>query len=109
MESGQYCTGYVTAPTIEEARRLSTALVEKKLVACANILGPMESIYHWQGKVENSSEYLVLLKTTGSKQKAISLIVKSLHTYQTPCIVFHSIEGGDADYLEWIKQTVDSE
>jgi periplasmic divalent cation tolerance protein len=104
--STDYRMVYVTAANGEEARRIGRALVERRLVACANVLGPVESIYVWQGKLEESSEALVLMKTRADRLEAVMSAVRELHSYSCPCIVALPIEAGHAPYLAWIDESL---
>lgn len=93
---------YVTTKDREEARRIGLALVEARLAACVNIQDGMESIYRWEGKVEEARETILLVKTDSSRAEAVTAMVKALHSYTTPCIAIWPLTGGNPDYLEWI-------
>jgi periplasmic divalent cation tolerance protein len=94
---------YVTAPDLDTADRIGTALVEERLAACANLLPGMRSIYRWQGAVERADETVLLLKTQRSRFDALESRVRALHPYDTPCIVALPIAQGSAPYLDWIE------
>ena len=94
----------VTCASLSEARKLSRAIVEKQLAACVNIaFGPVESIYRWKGKVENAREYLLLVKTTARRLKALEKEVLRLHSYDTPEFVALPIAAGSSAYLRWLS------
>ncbi|MFG1751186.1 divalent-cation tolerance protein CutA [Streptosporangium sandarakinum] len=93
---------HVTAGTREEAERICTAAVNDRVAACAQIIGPISSLYRWEGKVEKSEEFLVLLKTGEHRLDELVSLVKDTHSYETPEIVAVPIEGGLPDYLNWI-------
>lgn|SRR5262252_915344 len=94
----------VTCASLSEARKLSRAIVEKHLAACVNIaFGPVESIYRWKGKVENAREYLLLVKTTARRLKALEKEVLRLHSYDTPEFVALPIAAGSSAYLRWLS------
>jgi periplasmic divalent cation tolerance protein len=93
---------YVTAGDVEEARRIGRQVVEEQLAACANILSGMTSIFRWQGKVEEASEALLVLKTTEQKLDSLIARVKSLHSYECPCIEALPVVEGNRDFLEWV-------
>ena len=95
-----------TAGSKEEASRIATALVEARLAACVNIVGPIESVYRWQGKVESAQEFLLLIKTTASRAAAVAARIRELHSYDLPEVIEVSIDGGSADYLKWIAESV---
>jgi periplasmic divalent cation tolerance protein len=95
-----------TAGTRAEAERLAEALVERRLAACVNVVGPVASIYRWQGAVERADEFLLLIKSTAAQFPAIAAAIKELHSYQLPeCIELVVSAGSDA-YLEWIAASV---
>jgi len=95
-----------TAGSKEEASRIATALVEGQLAACVNIVGPIESVYRWQGKVDRAQEFLLLIKTTRSRTTAVMTQIRELHSYDLPEAIEVSIEGGSAEYLRWIADSV---
>ena len=93
---------FMTAANGEEASRLAEMLVGAHLAACVQILPEMESVYRWQGKIERSSEVLLLAKTTRGKFDDLEREVRALHSYDTPEIVAVPIVAGSAPYLEWL-------
>jgi periplasmic divalent cation tolerance protein len=96
-----------TAGSEEEARKIAHHLVEHKLAACVNIVPQIESIYRWQGKVESSREWLLLIKTTAEKFPRVRDAIASLHSYDLPECVVISIEDGSTEYLNWIVDSVE--
>jgi len=97
---------YVTFGSLKEAKRLGGQLVKNKLAACTNIIPVIYSTYVWKNKIQNSKEIIICGKTTSENQKKIIQIVKSLHSYSVPCIIFFDIKNGNKDFLKWIKQSV---
>ena len=95
-----------TAGSEDEARKIARHLVENRLAACVNIVPQIESIYRWQGKLESSREWLLLIKTTADRFPAVRDAVRESHSYELPECIAISIEDGTADYLEWIGQSV---
>ncbi len=93
-----------TCATLEEARRICRELVEKRWIACANILPHVESTYFWQGKVETGSESKVFLKTTRSHFEAVRDYIKAHCSYEVPEISQIHIDDGNADYFHWVKE-----
>jgi len=94
-----------TAGSEDEARKIARHLVDNQLAACVNIVPQIESIYRWQGKVESSTEWLLLIKTTAARFPAVRDALRELHSYDLPECLAISIEDGSADYLEWIGQS----
>jgi periplasmic divalent cation tolerance protein len=97
----------VTCGTILEARRIAGAVVRKRLAACANIvLGPVESVYRWKGKVERAREVLMVVKTTAGRLTELEKEVKRLHSYDVPEFVVVGIDAGSREYLRWLGESV---
>jgi periplasmic divalent cation tolerance protein len=94
-----------TTGTAEEARKIAQHLVEHQLAACVNIVPHIESIYRWQGKMETSAEWLLLIKTTDKKFTAIGEAIGRLHSYDLPECIALVIEDGNAPYLQWIAES----
>ena len=99
---------FMTAANGEEATRLAEMLVGAHLAACVQILTEIESVYRWQGKIERSSEALLLVKTTKDKFDELETQVRALHSYDTPEIVAVPIVAGSAPYLEWLVKSAGS-
>lgn len=95
-----------TAGSREEAKKIAHALVELRLAACVNILGPIHSVYRWQGQVESAAEHLLLIKTTASLFDAVAAAIRELHSYDLPECIQLPIEAGSAEYLKWIEDSV---
>lgn len=98
---------FITAPNREEAARLAEMLVEKRLAGCVQILPEMESVYHWQGKVERQREVLLIAKTAGMKFEELEKQVRALHSYETPEIVALQLSAVSSPYLEWLLASLD--
>ncbi|AGK60525.1 Uncharacterized protein involved in tolerance to divalent cations [Archaeoglobus sulfaticallidus PM70-1] len=96
---------YVTAKDEEEAEKIATVLLEKRLVACVNMFN-IKSMYIWEGKIEKSPEVVMILKTKAEKFKEIRDEIKRIHSYEVPCICAISIEDGLREFLSWIDETV---
>ncbi|MEQ9042599.1 MAG: divalent-cation tolerance protein CutA [Alphaproteobacteria bacterium] len=93
---------YVTAASREEAVHLARTLVEERLAACANVIGPVHSFYWWGGKVEDAAEAVLVAKTQGPRVEAAIRRVKELHSYTCPCIVAWPLAAGNPAFLDWI-------
>ena len=96
---------FSTFPTMQTAKSVGRMLVEEQLAACVNILPTIESVYRWEGKVEEAQEALVLIKTTIGRYQAMESRIKALHPYQVPEIVSVSPVGGLPDYFNWVVQS----
>ncbi|MGE4293125.1 MAG: divalent-cation tolerance protein CutA [Desulfovibrio sp.] len=95
---------YITAPDMAEAERIGTALVERRLAACVNILPGMRSLYHWQGGLERGEEVVVIAKTRAELVDRLTEAVVELHPYECPCVVSLRIESGHPPFLRWITE-----
>ncbi len=93
---------YVTTPDAKVASDIAQILLEERLIACANILPQMQSLYHWQGKIESSTECVLILKTLVEKASQVMNRVKTLHPYEVPCMLSLSIDSGWPEYLCWL-------
>lgn len=93
---------YITTDGTAEARMIGHALVAARLVACANILDPMTSVYWWEGVVQESQETVLIAKTTAAQVDALTEKVRELHSYDCPCIVAVPVDGGNPAFLDWI-------
>jgi periplasmic divalent cation tolerance protein len=91
----------------EEAERISAALVERRLAACVQVIGPVASHYRWQGKVEHAREWLCLAKTTAQRYPELEAAIRELHSYEEPEIVATPIVAGSSGYLDWINRGVE--
>ena len=91
-----------TTETKEEAEKIAQYLVVEKLAACVQIAGPITSIYRWKGKVENTQEWLCLIKTREELYDKVETAIKKLHSYETPEIIAVPIIKGSKEYLNWL-------
>ncbi len=98
----------ITTGSIEEGRRIARALVEQQLVACVNIISPIESVYRWQGAMQDDREVLLVAKTTTVALDRLGTLVRQLHGYDTPEIIALPIIAGAEDYLRWIDEATQS-
>ncbi|MBI3604418.1 MAG: divalent-cation tolerance protein CutA [Nitrospirae bacterium] len=102
----QYIVVLMTSPSVEEAKKITHALVSGKLIVCGNIVPGIQSIFFWQGKVAQENEVLIIGKSKRSAFPGIVEKVKSLHSYTLPEIIALPLIEGSEDYLQWIDETV---
>ncbi len=95
-----------TAGSEEEARKIARHLVEHQLAACVNIVPQIESIYRWEGKVESSREWLLIVKTTAEKFPAVRDAIRELHSYELPECITINIEDGSPEYIDWLANSL---
>ncbi len=93
---------YVTIGSAAAAQTLARTLVQERLLACANIIPAIHSIYWWQGKMEESNEAVLVGKTTQARYPELEARVCQLHSYETPCITALPITTGFAPFLHWV-------
>ena len=98
----------VTAWSEEQAATIGRALVGERLAACVNIVGPIRSIFRWQGEVQNDREHLMLIKTRASLVSKIERRVRELHSYEVPEVIALLISGGSKPYLDWLLDSTSS-
>jgi len=92
----------VTTASKAEAETITQRLLEAKLIACANIIGPIESYFHWSGKIDKAEEYLVLMKSRKDLFAKLAETVKASHSYEVPEIIALPIVNGSKPYLNWL-------
>jgi periplasmic divalent cation tolerance protein len=93
----------------EKAEELARALVDRRIAACVNIIGPIRSVYRWKGKIENEQEYLLLIKTSADRSADLAATFTELHPYELPERVELEIAGGGVDYISWIFEQLGRE
>jgi periplasmic divalent cation tolerance protein len=97
-----YIIIFVTTKDKTEAETLSQSLLKDKLIACANLINPIDSFFHWQNKIERADECLIIMKSRLDLFKQIVEQVKGLHTYEVPEVLALPIVDGSKDYLDWM-------
>lgn len=102
----EFIVVYVTVGSAAEGDRLAHALVEERLAACINRIGKVQSVYRWEGKVEQSEEELLIIKTRRELFSVLEKRVRELHSYAVPEIIALPILEGSRDYLQWLKDQV---
>ena len=101
-----YIVIFVTTKDVKQAQKIADGLLKDKLVACANIITGVKSLFWWEGKIDSSKEALLVLKTKKTLFNKVATKVKLLHSYQTPEIIALPIAAGSKDYLKWISASV---
>ncbi len=99
---------YATFADAEEAARIARVLVEERLAACANILGPIRSTYRWQGQIEDAQEVAALFKTRAELADALIARLAELHSYQVPAAVVWPITNALPAYALWVEAETDA-
>ena len=99
----------MTASSAEEAQLISNSLLEKRLIACSNIINDMKSKFWWNGNIQTENEVMIIAKSRKSHLKEIIKNVKSLHSYDVPEILSIPILNGNPDYLDWLIKETDNE
>ncbi|MGM0526305.1 MAG: divalent-cation tolerance protein CutA [Pseudomonadota bacterium] len=94
---------FCTCGDEQEANALAHYLIKEKLAACVNIIPKIQSVYEWNGKVENDSELLLIIKTSKLKLQSLKEAVKQKHSYDSPELISFKIDDGLPDYLSWIE------
>lgn len=94
---------YTTTGSEDEAEKISNKLLERRLVACANIF-PIRSMYWWKGEIEKEQEFAIIFKTRTELLDEAMAAIKELHSYEVPCLMCYEYVQGDRDYLNWISE-----
>ena len=102
MGTGIVMVGWTTTPDRVTAETIARALVEDRLAACAQVSGPISSIYRWEGKVESSEEFRLTVKFSASRAEEVEMCIAARHPYETPQWVFCPVAGGSEKYLNWV-------
>jgi periplasmic divalent cation tolerance protein len=97
-----YIIVVITTASKQEAENIVQSLLEAKLIACANIIGPVQSHFHWSGKIERAEEYLVLMKSRKDLFEKLLEAAKALHSYEVPEILALRVVAGSKAYLDWL-------
>jgi len=101
-----YVVVIVTAANREEAVKIVRSLLEERLIACANIVGPISSIFWWEGKIDEAREFLVFMKSHENHFERLSEKVAEIHSYEVPEIIALPIIKGSQSYLEWLSNSL---
>ncbi|MBI3561239.1 MAG: divalent-cation tolerance protein CutA [Gammaproteobacteria bacterium] len=106
--TSRYCVVLTTCPDTALAERIAHALVEARHAACVNILPAIQSIYRWDGKLEQGREVLLLIKTEQTRLSEVERCIQTLHSYTVPEMIALPITHGHHPYLHWISESVTS-
>ena len=98
---------FCTFPDADTARKIVREIIDANLAACGNVIPQIESIYRWQGKVEESKEVLLIIKTTEAAAARVKDAIREMHSYELPECIVISITDGSESYLKWIAESVD--
>lgn len=101
-----YVQVQTTVASKPDAERISTVLLDRRLAACVQVIGPLTSRYRWQGEIEEAQEWMCFAKTTMSKYPQLETAIRELHSYDEPEIVATPIVAGSDGYLSWIGDSV---
>lgn len=105
-ESGTSSVAFVTAPDEKIAKKLAHGLVERKLAACVNIMPNIQSVYMWEGKINEDNEYLMMIKTRTSRLEELTKWVRDNHPYSVAEVITLPIEQGNLPYMKWMAESV---
>jgi periplasmic divalent cation tolerance protein len=97
---------YAVFADLNEADRVGRLVVEERLAACVNILGPIRSIYRWKGAIESAEEIAAIFKTTHARADLLITRIAGLHSYDAPCIATWPIDKILGSYAEWVDENV---
>ncbi len=101
----------IVLSTLDDAARaeeLARALLADRLVACVTIVGPVQSLYHWEGQIAHDREYLLVMKTVASRLDALQKRLLELHPYEVPEVLALTVDAGAPDYLAWLRTSVEA-
>jgi periplasmic divalent cation tolerance protein len=103
MTESEFVVVLVTVGSRAEGETIARRLVDERLAACVNVVGPMRSIYTWQGRTADEEEYLLVIKSRREIFAALETRVRALHSYEVPEVVALPVVAGSAPYLEWLR------
>jgi len=107
MTAEEFVVVLVTTATADEAAHIARALVEARLAACANVIGPIRSLFRWEGKVDDATEHLLLIKARAADVALLEERVRALHSYDLPEVIALPIGAGSAPYLAWLANATE--
>lgn len=98
-----YIQVFTTVDSEEEAQNIAGAVVGERLAACAQVLGPISSTYHWNGQIESAEEWLILIKSRRDLYNELSGLIQQVHPYDVPEILAVPVVAGARSYLDWMN------
>jgi periplasmic divalent cation tolerance protein len=101
-----YSIVYITTSEVDEAKKIAKTLLRERLVACTNIIPQIESLYWWEGEIEEDQESLLLAKTRSDLVDKVIARVEKIHSYETPCALEIHVKKGSEDYLAWLENAL---
>ena len=105
MSAEEFVVVLVTAEGADEAAGIGRTLVEERLAACANVVGPIRSIFRWKGAIEDAAEHLLLLKARAADVPALEARVRDLHSYDVPEVLALPVQASSRPYLDWLAES----
>ncbi len=102
----KYIQVFTAVAKENDAKRIAKVLLNKKLSACTQIVGPITSVYRWKGKLEKSKEWLCIIKTKMMLYKSVEKVIKNIHPYELPEIVAMPIIDGSREYFAWMGKEI---
>lgn len=103
MDDVEYCQVVTAVDAPAAAEELARAAVDVRLAACAQVVGPITSVYRWRGDIENTQEWQVLFKTTLERYPALAAYIEANHSYEVPEILCTPVLAGNLAYLDWLR------
>jgi uncharacterized protein involved in tolerance to divalent cations len=102
----EFLVVFITAPNVEEAERIATALVDERLAACVNVLPDCRSIYRWEGELQHDDEALMIVKSSQDAFEALEKRVIELHSYDVPEVIAVDLTAVSTDYLAFLRDSL---
>lgn len=107
--SSEYIQVLTTVASEEEAERVCSTLIDQRLAACVQVIGPITSRYRWQGAVEKEREWQCLAKTEAARYDEVEEAIRKVHSYEEPEILAIPILAGSSGYLAWVSESLEPE
>jgi periplasmic divalent cation tolerance protein len=95
---------FTTCGSEEEARKLASALIEKRMAACVNISSPVTSVYRWKGVLEQAQEWMLIIKSRRERFEELRQVLEAAHSYELPEVLALPVVDGSPNYLTWVEE-----